>query len=294
MLEPYQRKVTTLEANVAEIEARIRLEEKGVPPEQLLEFQENVIRIQGMLNRGEKAMARRLEFVKRQIDAARARLEENLHDREQIDADLAATEIRATCSGTLSIRRHYEKQVGRWNEYRPGDGVTKYDRIADIVNPGRFKIDIMIHESDIEALAVGAKARIILPALPDQVFTGELIELGGVGRDRSDVAPRGFEVGDTGVAMFNASVSLEPEGVSYRPGMSAIVELVVEEPAPRTVIPRAAVQIEDDAYFVFRREKGRLLKIAIRGRFLNETYFEVEEGLREGDTLAAIPPDKKV
>ncbi len=290
MFEPYERRLATLEANVKEIEARIRIEEKGVPPELLLELEGNVTRIRGLLDRGEKSMRRRLEFVQRQIDEAEANLAENLHDLAQVEEELAAMEVRAPKDGVLSIRGHYERQVGRWMQYRPGSKVYKHDRVADIVNPGKVTVEIMLHEADIDRVLVGTKARIALPAYPGRVFTGEILEIGGVGRDRADVAPRGYEHGKAGVVMFNATVSLDGNGVEFRPGMSAIVELIVEAPNAQLVLNRAAVLRDGDAFFVLQQKGGQVQRVPVEGRVLNESSFAVTAGLEEGDTVVVQAP----
>jgi multidrug resistance efflux pump len=290
MFEPYERRLATLEANVMEIEARIRIEEKGVPPELLLELEGNVTRIQGLLDRGEKSMHRRLEYVQRQIDEGGATLAENLHDLAQVEEELAAMEVRSPKGGVLSIRGHYERQVGRWMQYRPGSKVSKHDRVADIVNPGKVTVEIMLHEADIDRVLVGTQARIALPAYPGRVFTGEILEIGGVGRDRADVAPRGFEHNKAGVVMFNATVSLNGNGVEFRPGMSAIVELIVEMPTAQLVLNRAAVRRDGESFCVLQRKGGQVQQVTIEGRVLNESSFAVTAGLEEGDAVVVKLP----
>jgi len=291
MLEPYERGVSTRKAALNEIDARIRLEEKGVPEEELLELRKSVERLEGMLARGEKAAERRLEYVQRTIDVAQARLEENFHDREQVDDDLAATEVKAPKDGILSVRLHHEQQVGRFEEYKPGVSARKYDLLADIVNPGEFKVELMIHEADIDRVKKGSRANIQLPAFPAKTFTGRVMEVGGVGRDRADVAPRGYESGRAGVSMFNVAVSLEGNGVEFRPGMSAIVEMLIGEPQRCTVLPRAAVLPEPDgSWFVWRGARNKLHKQPVKGRALNAFDFLVEEGVAEGESVFVPVP----
>lgn len=290
MLEPYARRVLTLQASLEEIDARIRLEEKGVPPEQLLELRKNVERIAATLARGRKASRRRLEYVQRQIDVAQARLDENYHDREQVDEELAATEVKAPTDGILSVRNYYERQVGVWSEYKPGVTVRKHDRVADVVHPGHVKVELMIHEADVDRLALGTEAVIHLAAFPGKVFTGKLIEIGGVGRDRADVAPRGFESDMAGVTMFNAAVSVDGNGVEFRPGMSALVSLVVEKPQPRLVVARSGVRKNAAGeYVAFRRDEDGLEEVRVQGRVFNEEFFLIEEGLMPGDTVVVEP-----
>lgn len=294
MLEPFERGVATRKANLDEIDARIRLEEKGVPEEELLELRKSVERLEAMLARGEKAAERRLEYIQRTIDVAQARLEENFHDREQVDDDLAATEVKAPEDGILSIRLHHEVQVGRFEEYKPGVSARKYDWLADIVNPGEFKVELMIHEADIDRVKKGTQAHVRLPAFPEKTFKGRVMEVGGVGRDRADVAPRGYESGRAGVSMFNVAVSLEGNGVEFRPGMSAIVEMLIGEPKRCAVLPRAVVIAEPDGtWFVWRRSGNRLHKQPIKGRALNAFDFLVEDGLAEGDSVFVPVPKEE-
>ncbi len=292
MLEPYERRVMALEASLQEIDARIRLEEKGVPPETLLELRRNVEHIEAMLARGRKASERRLEYVQRQIDVAQANLEENYHDREQVDDDLASTEVKAPRDGILSVRNYYERQVGGWSEYKPGVSVRKHDLVADVINPGHVKVELMIHEADVDRFEVGTPARIRLPAFPGKVFAGKLIELGGVGRDRSDVAPRGFESGMAGVTMFNAAASVAGNGIEFRPGMSALVELVVEPPRPFLVVSRAAVRKNGNGENgVSIRNGDDVEEVTIQGRVFNEEFFLIESGLKAGDTVVVRRKD---
>ncbi len=290
MFEPYERRVATLEANVREIEARIRIEEKGVPPELLLELEGNVTRIQALLDRGEKSRQRRLEYVQRQIDVAQATLEENLHDLEQVEKELADMAVRAPKDGILSVRNYYERHVGTWQEYRPGAKVYMHDRVGDIVNPGKVTVEIMLHEADIDLAVAGTPVRITLPAYPGRVFTGEIVEIGGVGRDRAHVAPRGFERHGAGVTMFNATVSLNGNGVEFRPGMSAIVELIVEAPEPKLVVSRAAIEKENGTFLARVRDGRRTRQVPVNGYVLNETDFVVDSGLNEGDRLVVPVP----
>ena len=285
MLEPYQRRVETLQATVAEIEARIRLEEKGMPPDQLVGIEKSVERIQAQVDRGEKAKARRLAAARNLIKWAEARLAKSLHDKAQIDKELGATEVLAPRDGIMALRLHYNRQVSGWTEYKPGEKRYKSDRLADIVDLGKMKVEIMVHEANIDSLPLGTAAEIRLPAFPDHEFSGEVTEVGGVGRDRADVAPSGYEWGRSGVTVFNASVSLEGNGVEFRPGMSALVELIVEPAKPRLVLRREAIRQRDGELFVLKPDGDELREVAIKGRVFNARYVEVQEGLAKGDTV---------
>ncbi|MBT3374149.1 MAG: hypothetical protein HN742_30825 [Lentisphaerae bacterium] len=288
MLEPYQRRVETLAATVAEVEARIRLEEKGMPADQLVAIKKSVERIQAQVDRGARAKERRLEAATNLIAWAEARIAKSQHDKARIEEELGATEVRAPRAGIMAVRMQYNRHTSGWTEYKPGEKRYRSDRLADIVNLGKMKVEIMVHEANIEALVPGTFATIRLPAFPGREFAGKVTEVGGVGRDRADVAPSGYELGRSGVTMFNATVSLTGNGVEFRPGMSAVVELIVEPARPRLVLRREAVQEREGQLVVLREAGGELREVPIKGRIFSATHIEVEEGLRDGDTVVAL------
>ena len=287
MLEPFERRLETSQASVKEIESRIRLEEKGAAPEERLELRQRVERIEGEIARAAKASERRLQEVAEDIRGSEMHVARHQHEMDLAREDLAGTEVRAPCAGIFSLRLHYAGSSG-WIEYKPGVKCYRSDRLADIVDLGRMKAEFMVHEADAHRIRVGMQTRIRLLAYPDRVFRGVVLELGGVGRDRADVAPMGYEWGWSGVTMFNASVSLDAEGVDLRPGMSAIIEIVIEPPQPRQVISRAAVRARNGRYFVLRRELKRTREQEITGAPFDDEYFAIEDGLQEGDHVVTL------
>lgn len=288
MLAPYRRRVETEEASVAEIEARIRLEEKGSPEEELLEMRKRVERIESDLARGEKARERRLEEARARIKVSEEHVARHMHEKARHEKELAGTVAKAPRDGIVALRLHYSRGGNGWVEYKPGVKRYQFDRLADIVDLGQMKAEFMAHESDIKHVVKGMEACIRLPAYPGREFRGLVTEVGGVGRDRADVAPMGYEWGKSGITMFNASVSLDAEGADLRPGMSAMVELVVEKPVPRLVVDRAAVVEHDGGFLVLQRSDNGTVEREIDGYAFDEMYFVVESGLKEGEVVVTV------
>ncbi|MBN2449783.1 MAG: HlyD family efflux transporter periplasmic adaptor subunit [Lentisphaeria bacterium] len=285
MFEPYQRQVETRRAHLAEAEARKRLEEKGVEAEVLLEMQRRRERIEAQIARGAKAKERRLDEARRQIQGSEYHVDRHRQQKAEREEELSRTVARAPRDGIVSVRLQYSRSGGGWTEYRPGVQRYRGDRLADIVDVGRMRVELMIHESDLDSVRVGQRARIRLPAHPGVVLEGEVTQVGGVGRDRTDVAPSGYEWGRSGITMFNASVSVEAGDMDLRPGMSAIVELQVESPARRLVLPRQAVRLHESRYHVLRRLGERVVEHAVQGQALDDLHFAIDEGLTEGDVV---------
>lgn len=287
MLEPLERRLETAKASVKEIESRIRIEEKGTPPEELLELRKQVERIEGEIARAEKASERRMKAVEKDIRGAELHVARHEHEMALAKEDLVGTEVQAPAAGILSVRLRYSSSGG-WIEYKPGVKCYKYDRLADIVDLGRMKAEFMVHEADAHLVRVGMDVRIRLPAYPGRVFRGVLLEFGGVGRDRADVAPMGYDSEMSGITVFNASASVDAEGADLRPNMSAHVEIVTEAPQVREVILRAAVREQDGRYVVLRRDGKHLREEEIEGEPFDEDYFIIHSGLHEGDRVVTV------
>ena len=285
MVERYERHAVTARAAVEEIRARIRLEEKGLPAERLLELEKEVERLQGVVERGERAKERALEAVLGYRRVTEAHLDRGRHSKARTQEEIDGAAVLAPASGIMAVRLHYGGMGRSYTEYKPGEMRYKNEVLADIVNPGRMKVELMVHEADAGQIGEGMPARIRLPAFPGRTFAGRVKEIGEVGRDRADVAPSGYESGRSGVTMFNATVSIEGEGAEFHPGMSATVEIEVEAPSPQLVVPRAALVASEDGPTVLLKAGGQYRATPVQGRPLGDDFFVVEKGLREKDTV---------
>ena len=290
MLEPFVQRARTARARLEEMKARIVLREKAVPEERRVELAREVRRIEGLLARRADARKRRVELIQAKLGVSDARIAEARYRMRRLERGLKQTESAAPASGIFSIRLFRDwRGGGVWTEYKPGLRVYRQDIVADIVDPHAMSVAFLVHESDFRHLAEGLPARVRLPAFPDRVFEGSLKEVGGIGRDRFDLAPQGQEESHTGVTVFNALLDIESPGVELRPGMSALVEVVIEPEKPRLVLPRAAVQRtvgDDEARFVVRQKAlVGIREITVTGRMVGDTLFEVQSGLQEGDVV---------
>lgn len=283
-LEDTERRLES--ARAALEEARIEYDIQTGPPlaETLLEGVRTVERLQGELRRGHRAGERRLAKAAAEIDEARALLQLNRVDYGQTSNEWANCAVAAPTSGVFRARMFSDwRQGGVWQTIKPGVTRGRLDRIADIVQPGEMQVQIMLHESDIERVATGMVVRVHVPALgTDRLFQGVLHTVGGVGRDRYDVAPRGVERAVSGVTVFNASIRLPVSDPAFRPGMSVLASIEREPERERLLIPRESVD-RDTAGDRVRLADGQAR--AVVGRFFGSRLYEVSAGLQAGDQI---------
>lgn len=181
--------------------------------------------------------------------------------------------------------------VSKTDKVQEGSKVTAGTEVAEIVNYGELSMTIQVDELDILKVQVGQQAEITVEAIPDQLFSGEVIE----------VAKEG--VSSNGVSSFDVTIRFnEAEGVLA--GMTAYAKIIVEEKQNVLLVPIEAVQDINGGKGVFMPQdtesqsrgqstnqaersslgNGRML-VSIEVGIHNEDMIEVVSGLQEGDRV---------
>lgn len=292
-LEPYEKRVHIAEAYVEEVERRIEIEAEGISEERRIELRRAVERAEAVGERAKRRMARRVQEIEEELKLNDLRVQEIRHRMTREQEEIDGAEVRSGKDGLVKIRQYRDwRSGGRLMEYKAG--VQKYplDIIADVINPHVMTVKLVINEADFHFLSEGMPVKVILPAFPGQTFAGKLIQLGAIGQERNRVDPTARSGGQSEIVMFSAAISFDGGGAEFRPGMSALVEIIVAEPGPRLVIPRCAVTCSEQGTTVLAGPGPEPSRQPIQGRVFNQFYFLVESGLSEGDTIWL--PDKSM
>ena len=277
-------------ATAAEEEAKIEHAVRSAPPreDEVLEWKLAVERLRGELERGERALERRLARADAELAEQAARVADSGLQYDLALEEFEAGDVFAATGGIFRARYFWEGAQRLWQPIRAGVSRGRLDRVGDIVQPGAMRVLTMIHEADIARVSTGMAARVRIPALNGLEFAGRVIALGGVGRDRAEVGPPGVEGNVSGVTVFNATIRLDHVDERLRPGMSATLFIECLPVAERLVLPRSAVgeyHIGNTAGKV-RLASGETREV--RGRYLGADLFWVEDGLDEGDRVRRV------
>ena len=122
----------------------------------------------------------------------------------------------------------------------------------------------------------------VVESRPERAYGAEVLRVDTVARPRSSESP---------VQYFGVTLELEatdPEVM--KPGQRVRAEILVRELEEVLVIPRQAVSEEDGRAFVHRLSRGRLVKTAVDLGAAGLGWVVVEQGLEEGDSIAARDP----
>ena len=165
-------------------------------------------------------------------------------------------------------------------QYKPG--VELGERyVADIINPERMDIKAAFNESDFHFIKQEMPVEINLSAFPNKTFTGRLDLLGEVGNDKNKIDPTVESNEESGVTMFNGNITFDGKGLSFNPGMSAMIHVIYKQADSRLLIPREYVTFNNKEFWV--QKKNNLVKI--KGQVFDHYYFHVQSGIKEGDVI---------
>jgi HlyD family secretion protein len=149
-------------------------------------------------------------------------------------------------------------------------GGTSLMTLAD-VSSMHFEGDV--DESDVAKITEGMPAKIFIDAYPETVFTGVLTK----------IAPQG--VRQEGVVNFNVEAEIDGETGMLRTGMSADVQLVLEERRDVLTLPEGAFIYQGDSTFVEAVDEaaeGSLIRTPVQVGLSDGIRTEVVAGLDEG------------
>lgn len=223
-----------------------------------------------------------LERLKGDLKAAQAN-QSSLEERAKMDGtrrDLAVEElshcvVKAPKAGMVIYPK--AKAWERQPDVEEGATVHRNQTLLLMPDLANMQVKVGIHESIVERIEEGLKARIEIPGYK---MAGEVISVASVAR------PAGWWTGN--IVKYDTHVGL-PQIDGLRPGMSAEVEIVLAEHFDVVRVPVAAVleSVEGDLCWV-QTEQGTEKRNLIIGDS-NDVFVMVESGISEGEKVVLNP-----
>jgi RND family efflux transporter MFP subunit len=200
-------------------------------------------------------------------------LEKTRLDREK--EQLANCVIRADTAGMVIF-----PSMAAWKDtpdITEGAMVREQQTLLMIPDISQMQVKVGIHESKVDRLRVGMKARV---QLQDLTLEGEVSEIAEVTR------PAGWWTGN--LVKYDTKIKLAPHP-GLKPGMSAIVDIVLADHQNILSIPVAAVVDGSGGTFCWVKAGNEIQKRALRLGDTNDQFNVVLDGLQEGDEVILNP-----
>jgi HlyD family secretion protein len=222
----------------------------------------------------------KLALAQAQLDDAR-RNADRLKDGAD-PVDVAAAEARvAAAQSTLDMAHiiapfdgtvtQAESAVG--NQVSAGTVAFRVDDISHLL------VDVQVSEVDINTVAIGQSATLTFDAILAKEYNGKVVEVG--------------QAGDTvqGVVSFTVTVELTDADELVKPGMTAAVNVVIEEQNDVLLIPNRAVRLVDSERVVYVLVDGQSVQVKVKlGSTSGIDSVLVSGDIKEGDLIILNPP----
>jgi HlyD family secretion protein len=227
----------------------------------------------------ETAATFRLEQKKAAMAGAESRIAEASSKLALAQQQLARTEVRADVPGIVVY-----KDVFFGSEQRKpqvGDQVWANQPLLILPDISKMTVETKVRETDIHKVEKNQKVLVRVEAYPDLKLTGAVTLVGTLAQEEKE---------RRGAKFFGVTVQVNESEPRLRPGMTARVEIQVQERAKALYIPLEAVFEKD----------GRTLCYVARGRRVtpreivlgpsNQDFVVVEKGLARGERVSLRDP----
>lgn len=231
------------------------------------------------------AAVRRVE-LEYNLQVAVANLEKARQDYEKWKngpsaADIAAIEARiAAAQATLNLARLTAPFSGTVTEVqiKPGDQVTPGKVAIRVDDLSSLLVDVRISEIDVNRIQVGQDATLNFDAILNKTYRGKVKEVSPVGTLTQ------------GVVDFIVTIELSDADQDVKPGMTAAVNIVVNQLSDVLLVPNRAVRLSEGKRIVYILRNGQPEAVPITLGASSESHSEVIGGeLKVGDAVILNP-----
>lgn len=210
---------------------------------------------------------------------------------------------------TLQIEREkeakYEKQIANCKLFAPGDGLVVYandpgrsfgnnapqieegatvrerQKIFSLPDIGNMQVNAKVHESQIDKIVPGMKARIRVDAFADFELDGSVVDVAPL------PDPTSFFSSD--IKVYTTHIKIDKPLPGLRPGMNAEVVILVDRKEDVLSVPvQAILEYQGKAHIAYRTEEGYERKEVQLGA-TNDKFVEITDGVTAGMVVALNP-----
>jgi len=225
----------------------------------------------------------RLAQAEAKLESARASYE--LHEARvaKLQRQISGCIMRAPSPGIVIYGTSADWRQRRDDPIEVGDIVHKGQKILTIPNSGLMGVELAVHESSVDKVKVGQSAKVTVEAFPDRAFPAKV----------SSVAPlpdpqQGWL--DPGVKVYTTHVLIDGSHDFIKPGMSAKVEILVEELHDTVIVPVQVVANRDGKKVCYVYAAGGPQPRVVETGAFNDVFVQILSGLEVGEEVLLSPP----
>jgi HlyD family secretion protein len=279
----YESEIANIEKTRADLESQLKIEEYSLEQTRLqaknsqYEAENKRKEIEYTLKKAEISYNQLVDKINKNKEINKASLRQAELKMEQAEIslqrakdDLAKLTITSPTEGLVVYKKIWGAN-GR-EKIKVGSSPWRSQPLMEIPDRSNMKVELNVNEVDISSLEKGQKVNIKVDALPEQVFTGEII----------NIASLAHEDEDSGKKVFEVEVHINELSEQLKPGMSSECQIIISQMDDVISIPIDAVVKKGEETGIYNAA-GKFVPVKT-GR-VSSDLIVIEEGLNEGDKI---------
>ncbi len=202
---------------------------------------------------------------------------------EKLENQIAKAKIIAPRNGMVVYAQQEQNRMGQSTPIQEGSQVRERQEILTIPNASGMIAQASVHESQLKQVAVGQACVVKIDAVGAKEFHGRVSYVAVLPDQNSYWS-------NPNTRLYRADVQILDGTLEMRPGMSCLIEILVDDIADTLYVPAQSVYRSggDNIVFVAKAASHEERKVKV-GRY-NRLWVEVTEGVKEGETVLLNPP----
>ncbi len=145
-----------------------------------------------------------------------------------------------------------------------------------------MKVEIKVHETWIDKVQPEQQAKITVAAFPDETFTGKVLKKAPLADPEDWINPDH--------KVYTTDVSIDGTHDSLKTGMTAKVEIMIEELEEVIIVPVQTVISRGGKKFCYVLASQEAEPREVETGGFNNDFVEIKSGLLEGEKVLLNPP----
>ncbi len=206
-------------------------------------------------------------------------------NKERLDNEteqLEKSKIYAPIGGMVV----YAKSRSRFSSesmIEEGATVRKRQDLITLPDTSQMKVDIKVHESQVNKVKKGQTAFVVLDSMPDKRFKGIVSKVAPLPDSASFFS-------DPNLKEYATEILVTDQLPDLKPGVSARAEIVITNITSTLKVPIQSVTTVNSEQVVYKAGMGDPERVPVEVGLFNTKFIQILDGVEEGDKILLAPP----
>ena len=202
------------------------------------------------------------QYKSTQINGSQNAIKEAELDYEIAKENLEDTRLKAPYSGVIT-----ELLVQK------GDYINSGQEVATLIDNSQYEVNANIDESELANLEIGQSVEISMEAMPGVKLTGKLTDISSKATSTS------------GVVTIPITVLIDTVHNSFKPGLSADMDIIVGQVKDKIIVPVTAILDKEGKKYVYKIVNKKAQETEVKTGLTDGFKVVIESGVDSGDEI---------